>query len=158
MSTRALYSFVDEYATPTVYKHCDGSPSGAAEAIKAAIDFAWPLPRFEADDFGAAFVAANKQSATERMNEMAKGSPDLKPEHMRRACGGDVYLCGTGDWRTAGHWDCVYRYEVSCVDGKLRVKAWAVRHVDDDRDPDGGEWKETEIHDGDLAKLAKTKG
>lgn len=62
MSTRAVYTFKDQYGKHHAYKHHDGYPSGAVEAIKAAIGNAWPLPRFEADEFGAAFVAANKTS------------------------------------------------------------------------------------------------
>jgi hypothetical protein len=47
----------------TVYKHRDGYPSGAAQAIEAALPHAWPLPRFEPDEFAAAFVRGNKKSA-----------------------------------------------------------------------------------------------
>ena len=42
------------------YKHYDNYPSGAADFIENAKSYAWDLPRFEADDFAAAFVAANK--------------------------------------------------------------------------------------------------
>jgi hypothetical protein len=61
MSTRAVYTFKDEYGEHHVYKHCDGYPAGAARWIEAALTKAWPLPRFEADDFAAAFVAANHE-------------------------------------------------------------------------------------------------
>ena len=61
MSTRAIYSFETEHGgTVHVYKHMDGYPRGAAEALTAAAAFAWPRPRYEGDDFAAAFVAANK--------------------------------------------------------------------------------------------------
>jgi hypothetical protein len=62
MSTRALYTFRSDDGTEEyhVYKHSDGYPTGAADAICAALPFAWPLPRYEADEFAAAFVAANK--------------------------------------------------------------------------------------------------
>jgi hypothetical protein len=43
----------------TVYKHSDGYPDGAVCWITKALEHAWPLPRFEADEFAAAFVAAN---------------------------------------------------------------------------------------------------
>jgi hypothetical protein len=62
MSTRAVYTFKDEYGEHHVYKHCDGYPMAAAEAISKTLPFAWPLPRFEADEFAAAFIQANKQS------------------------------------------------------------------------------------------------
>lgn len=60
MSTRAMYSFIDKGETVHVYKHHDGYPEGAAVAINNAILFAWQLPRFEANEFAAAFVAINK--------------------------------------------------------------------------------------------------
>jgi len=71
MSTRAVYTFSDEDTAPIhVYKHHDGYPyasynSGRGEAggllwIKKAKELAWELPRFEADEFAASFVAANK--------------------------------------------------------------------------------------------------
>lgn len=62
MSTRAVFSFKDQDGKFHVYKHHDGYPSGAVEAIGSALKNAWPLPRFEADEFAAAFVAANKTS------------------------------------------------------------------------------------------------
>lgn len=63
MSTRALFSFKDSDSLITVYKHYDGYPEkrGAYGFIARAVSFAWELPRFEADDFAAAFVAANKK-------------------------------------------------------------------------------------------------
>ena len=62
MSTRALYHFQDynEQYQFTIYVHHDGYPSGALEKIKNALSCAWKLPRFEADEFGCAFIAANK--------------------------------------------------------------------------------------------------
>lgn len=67
MSTRAIYVFSNNFDDPTepmyaVYKHHDGYPEGAREFIKNAFPLAWELPRFEADEFAAAFVAANKNS------------------------------------------------------------------------------------------------
>ncbi len=72
MSTKAIYTFSDEDTAPIhVFKHHDGYPyatdgvSGSWESgglfwIKDAKELAWELPRFEADEFAAAFVAANK--------------------------------------------------------------------------------------------------
>ena len=34
MSTRAVYTFIDEHETYHVYKHHDGYPEGAAELIE----------------------------------------------------------------------------------------------------------------------------
>jgi len=60
MGTRAIYIFEDEHEEVHVYKHYDNYPQGAVEFIENAKEFAWELPRFEADEFAAAFVAANK--------------------------------------------------------------------------------------------------
>ena len=57
----------------TVYEHSDGYPDGAVCWITKALEYAWPLPRFEVDEFAAAFVAANDPSAKiRRMDNMAK--------------------------------------------------------------------------------------
>ena len=63
MGTRAVYFFeerLDDDSYYGVYKHYDGYPQGAADHIEKAKAYAWPLPRWEADEFAAAFVAANK--------------------------------------------------------------------------------------------------
>ena len=97
MSTRAVYTFKDEYDnTHHVYKHHDGYPSGAIEFILKALDKSWPLPRFESSDFAAAFVAANKDS------------------------GGGVYLTKGPD----DHGDLSFKYEVTAKDDVLQVKVF----------------------------------
>ncbi len=65
MSTRAMYEFKDDSGKRTVYVHHDGYPTGAAEKFSATLKsgLAWELPRFEADEFAAAFIAANKKQA-----------------------------------------------------------------------------------------------
>lgn len=60
MGTRAIYTFKGFGESHHVYKHFDGYPSGAAQWIEAALKLAWTLPRYEPDEFAAAFVAANK--------------------------------------------------------------------------------------------------
>ena len=64
MSTRALYGFKDVTGTFWVYVHYDGYPEGAAEKFKKTLESGkvWPLPRFEANEFAAGFVTANKMS------------------------------------------------------------------------------------------------
>ena len=69
MSTRALYTFTDDDGDFHVYKHHDGYPyckfpqgeGGGLVWINNAKELAWDLPRFEAHEFAAAFVAANKK-------------------------------------------------------------------------------------------------
>ena len=108
MSTRATYTFIDfpdaawSHGPVSVYKHWDGYPSQAAQSIAAALEFAWTLPRFEADEFAAAFVAANKP-----------------------AKGGGVRLIGDGDWKKFAE-DQEYHYEITVIDGKLLVAAFSV--------------------------------
>lgn len=62
MSTRSVFRFTADGFSVSVYKHYDGYPAGAAVALQLTLDSkkAWELPRFEADEFAAAFVAANK--------------------------------------------------------------------------------------------------
>jgi hypothetical protein len=77
MSTNALIYIVEQGdvidrpdKTYAIYKHWDGYPSGVQSMIEDALKIAWPLPRFEADEFAASFVAANK-----------KGSGDVRLMH-----------------------------------------------------------------------------
>ena len=67
MSTRGLYTFKDADGEYTVFKHWDNYPTsengyGAYQFIKNALAYAWDLPRFEADEFAASFIAANKKA------------------------------------------------------------------------------------------------
>ena len=61
MGTRSLYKFIDKEGSFEVYKHWDGDCENSALFIKRALEYAWPLPRFEASDFSATFIAANKE-------------------------------------------------------------------------------------------------
>ena len=67
MSTNALIHIVEPSntidvpeTTYTIYKHWSGYPTGMQIMIEKALGLAWELPRFEADEFAASFVAANK--------------------------------------------------------------------------------------------------
>ena len=100
MGTRAVYTFKDEDSSFSVYKHYDGYPEGegggpgAFGFIKEAKKYAWELPRFDAAEFAAAFVKANKGEA-----------------------GGDVYL-------TKGpqhHGDLSYAYQITRDGSELVV-------------------------------------
>lgn len=110
MSTRAVYTFKSPKGQPQethhIYKHHDGYPSGAAEWIANAVPYAWKLPRFEASEFAAAFVAGNKP----------------KGEGMGQ--GGAVYLTRGFKY----HGDLEYRYEITAKDGALWVTAYKVTH------------------------------
>ena len=98
MSTRAMYTFKDNSNTIHVYKHHDGYPEGGLSWIANTLALAWPLPRFEASEFAASFVAANKDSS------------------------GGIRLCGT---RIQEPWhfstDSEYHYVITCVGGEIYV-------------------------------------
>ncbi len=118
MGTRAVYTFREDQEEYHVYKHWDGYPSGACQFIKRALDFAWPLPRFEADEFAAAFVCANK------MAERPEGSKPL-PRDM---IGGNIHLMQSGPWQEVSAQDIEYRYEISHMPGEpdLVISAYSV--------------------------------
>lgn len=102
MGTRCLVSFIDNRQTVNIYQHSDGYPDGVSGPIAAAVKFAWQLPRFEACDFSAAFVAANKTR------------------------GGHIYIYDGGDPIVAAPGDLAYRYEVRCVAETLQITAFKV--------------------------------
>lgn len=105
MGTRGIYKFIDQYSTYYVYKHRDNYPSGAAVFIQNALELAWGLPRFEADEFSASFIAANKKR------------------------GGDIRLMQeleedeTSIMASLHEMGIEFLYEISCKDDKLHVKA-----------------------------------
>lgn len=122
MSTRATFTFQDENSTHHVYKHCDGYPSGAAKFIRAALQHSWKLPRFEADEFACAFIAANKSSQEQMLADYDCSNPD----HWYP--GGEIRLV-PGDWDSIGGIE--YHYIISCKDGKLHIVAQTVRGFDE---------------------------
>lgn len=73
MSTRGLYNFGGDI---NVYVHHDNYPSGAVQKIINGLHLAWDLPRYEPDEFAAAFVAGNKQSSG-GVRLMPSGKPNL---------------------------------------------------------------------------------
>ena len=119
MGTRAIYIFEDEHEEVHVYKHYDNYPLGAVDFIENAKEFAWELPRFEADEFAAAFVAANKNRT-----------------------GGGVRLVNASfkdrdEMLEANHW-CDYHYVISKHNSQdLWVEIWASRY---DMDSDDTAW------------------
>lgn len=148
MSTRAVYSFKDSDGTYHVYKHHDGYPTGAAQWLARAQTLAWQLPRYEADEFAAAFVAANKlpfwcdDQILEGINKSRK-SPQGKmlvetvnpyPDSDGAYGGGGVRLLHSGGDQSVydiSPGDIEYRYEVyQGNDKKLRVKAFSTDYWD----------------------------
>lgn len=60
MGTRATIRIKDKHDAFVLYTHWGGAPVTVYSMLDAARKYAWPLPRFEATDFAAAFVASNK--------------------------------------------------------------------------------------------------
>lgn len=102
MGTRAVYVFKDikeDAMFHAVYKHWDSYPAGAAGFFVKALGNSWDLPRYEADEFAAAFVAANKSGP------------------------GDVRLTNNPEY----HSDLEYVYELfQAKNGQLIIQAFSV--------------------------------
>lgn len=101
MATRAIYTFRDDCDAFHVYKHWDGYPSMAVKFIEKALTKAWELPHFDPRDFGAAFIAANKDA------------------------GGDVYLSYGNDGL------CDYKYEISYMKESLHIVCFHNENFDE---------------------------
>jgi len=173
MSTRACYRFWPQDEWPgvvTVYRHCDGDPVGAAKAIEATLDFAWPLPRYECDEFAAAFVAANKMSAERYAANFLKQAAEAEAKGDARQAdwlrgraekygpGGDYRdMIGGGvrlvpfegaDAHCRFAADTDYLYDIRCVAGRLRVTAYTTVERD-------GKWWIRKFFEGSAKQLAK---
>lgn len=111
MSTRGIYIFKDKDGSAFhVYKHFDNYPLGACEFLVDALKKAWPLPRYEADEFACAFIAANKD------------------------CGGGVRLVPHGVTDMGQD----YTYIITCPDADVFGKAKAEIMIEfEDCDEDG---------------------
>lgn len=110
MGTRAIYFFEDrDGSVYGAYKHYDNYPSGAADFIENAKSYAWKFPRFEADDFAAAFVAANK----------AEGGGEVRLLQLFDNTSIDMVM-------EENKW-CDYYYVVTFEDQELMVEIWETR-------------------------------
>lgn len=166
MSTRAIYTFHDDDDAYHVYKHHDGYPWPAAVGgfahIRAALTLAWPLPRFEPDEFAAAFVAMSKMGEMQPIIEkvIQKGSTlgvfddpvrmSVKvPQVSRFLLGGGVRLLKSGDWKDIAPWDIAYRYTITNDGDDLHVACYG---VDSGRSPKKLRWTEGKLFEGTLTE------
>ena len=157
MSTRGVYSFKDEYGTYHVYRHSDNYPTGAAIALKNALVLAWQLPRYEADEMAAGFVAANKLpywcdetilNGIQKTRKMKSRGNFLQntdritiellnpyPESDLAGGGGGIRLLKTGNVQDIAPRDIEYRYEIyQGNDQGLRVKAFETSYWEEKKD------------------------
>jgi len=141
MSTRALYTFKSINSDPygqdwNVYKHHDCYPSGAAQVLRNALDyFAWPLPRFEADEAAAAFIAAGKavylidlHRALKQKKSTTKARVFLEGEFAFH--GGGVRLMPQGNPSEVARANCSdieWRYELFMGLGGKKLLIRAIR-------------------------------
>lgn len=151
MSTRAIYTFIDGKEKFHVYKHHDGYPSGAAQAIRRALPYAWKLPRYEGDEMAAAFVAANKSWIATSLLEAyragdKKSAKSLEEDFAGGYSGGGVRLMQSGLIKKIAPCDIAYRYEIrqSGKSGDLHVDAYETSYWEDKR-------TEKKIFSGTLA-------
>ena len=147
MTTRGLFTFKGHQEHEhdfNVYKHHDTYPSGALVVLQNTIDwFAWKLPRYESDEFAAAFCAAGKAyymiEAMGSEEARIEYNAHYSPHHgdRRASSGGGVRLMPDGDPLTVASKECCdidYRYEISFNDvtNSLDVKAFKIgNHFDD---------------------------
>jgi hypothetical protein len=133
MSTRAVVTVADDDESFHLYTHHDGYPSYTARRLLRALDFAWPLPRFQSSEFAAAFAAASKSPR----QAYSGGLVDQ---------GGSIYL--TSSWER--HGDLAFRYVVTQQGTGLRVEAFRRDHTGPD--------PYHPIYDGDLAGFVAFAG
>lgn len=60
MGINAVVTFIDANNVCDVYVHGNAYPENINQMIENAKEYAFKFPRFEASDFAAAFIAANK--------------------------------------------------------------------------------------------------
>jgi hypothetical protein len=87
MSTRAVISFRDDTGMYHVYQHYDGDPESVLENLKN-VKHCWPFPRWEANDFAAAYVATYKDGGGNiRLTQSARRHSDLEFKYVVYAHG-----------------------------------------------------------------------
>jgi hypothetical protein len=93
MGTRTCITFTDSDSSHSVYQHYDGYPSNVADNLHHTIRNAWPLPRFEADEFAAAYVATCKEQAGNvRLSKGPRSHGDLSYRYTVRCEAGAILV------------------------------------------------------------------
>jgi hypothetical protein len=98
MGHRAIYIFKDkESEKKTVYHHWGALIDKIPDRLKGAARFAWGFPRFEADEFAAAFCASVKYEmmlSRKRYEEIASQNDDPNAEYQRKKMTDDFFEVG----------------------------------------------------------------
>lgn len=134
MPTRACFVFIDKPSADNVARGhivtvpADGWPVAATPALASALALAWELNQFEAAEFAAAFVAANKVG------------PGLGPR-----------LVGFGLWAHLAPKDTRFLYMVQQF-ASLHV---GVRCYEIAWDPEMGNWSHAHQWDWPLKDIGK---
>ncbi len=152
MSTHAIVQFKDEEGIVSVFKHSDGNPRWIGQHLKEALEYAWELPRFEANEFAAAFVTACKLAHKKIIDENTEWCLQQGHTPNHRTAGGEIRIVPRSDalaWQWAG--DSQYRYLVESKKNQLTVTAWEIGEYGMLDGP--MEWHQARIYRGDLDGL-----
>lgn len=98
MGTRAAITFEDDMGKFTIYQHWDGDPDTIMQNL-STVKKCWDFPRWEADEFGAAYIATHKTgSGNIRLSRGHTAHGDLSYSYNVKLAGNalqiDVYKPG----------------------------------------------------------------
>lgn len=101
MSTRCIITLSSNSGICHVYKHEDGYLSGIQRLLAHALPFAWPLPRFEADDFAASIITADRTDPSVPPTTRGGARPIPHDWHPESIADIDYYyyLCPNPDYK-----------------------------------------------------------
>jgi hypothetical protein len=159
MSTRAVYTVYEDQTPIHIYIHHDGYPAGAADHIRDAMEFAWKMPRFEADEFAAALCAGVKcrelkkliaalENPAEHTDSWRNAAAVKKRIAEGHSTGGGVRIfktCPIEELHLQSG-DLAYRYEIRYLDKQLWIKAFSTDYWDG--------FEESEIFNGSFDSFA----
>lgn len=153
MSTRGLITFKGTEDYPgdyNVYKHSDMYPTGAAETLTLTQEwFAWKTPRYEADEFAAAFVTAGKAWFLLDGKKVDTSKVDYHPGgNYRNFSGGGVRLMPSGEPIQVAVENCgdiQYRYEIEQRTVKGKPELWITAFA-------GNWWEKEKIEEVKIIK------
>lgn len=114
MSTRCVVSFKQK-GSPTfhVYKHSGGYPEGILPLLGETLKLAWPLPRYENDEFSAAFVATAKDGCGNvRLTKGPSSHGDLEYHYVVEQGDGHNLYVSVREVNYGPNWDKPAKYKL----------------------------------------------